>query len=100
MTNTRQELYCHACQRYVQFTIDDELDGNHDIECPNCGHMHYRYVDKGQITDIRHKSSGPTYVAINVTYSASTTASGPYNFLADSWASTTTSSYQSWSTGT
>jgi transcription elongation factor Elf1 len=38
--NEAQELHCHNCDKYVQFTIDTELNGNHVLECPNCGHEH------------------------------------------------------------
>ena len=36
----RQELQCHACGKYVQFDIDLSLNGNHVLNCPNCGHEH------------------------------------------------------------
>lgn len=41
----------------MQFTIDDELDGKHVLKCPACGHEHYRYVNKGRITDQRWGSA-------------------------------------------
>lgn len=62
-----QELYCHNCDRYVQFRLDTELDGKHIITCPNCGHKHYRYINNGKISDRRWRSSSintnpqPTY---------------------------------------
>lgn len=46
----RQELHCHACDKYVQFTLDMALNGNHVLECPNCGHEHCRVVEDGEIT--------------------------------------------------
>ena len=52
-----QELYCHNCNRYVQFRIDNELDGEHIVKCPNCNHEHYRHVDHGKITDRRWGSA-------------------------------------------
>ncbi|MGB7281576.1 MAG: hypothetical protein WBE13_04870 [Candidatus Acidiferrum sp.] len=58
----RQELYCHACDRYVQFEIDLALDGNHVLNCPNCNHEHCRVVRGGKITDIRwDQRNGLTY---------------------------------------
>lgn len=54
-----QELYCHACNKYVQFQLDFELNGQHVIKCPNCGHEHYRYIDNGKISDRRWGSSNP-----------------------------------------
>ena len=49
----RQELYCHDCDKYVQFDIDLSLNGNHVLNCPNCDHEHCRVVKNGKITDIR-----------------------------------------------
>lgn len=88
----RQELWCHDCERYVQFTIDHDLDGNHVLECPNCGHEHCRVVKDGVITDIRWaQRNGPT---ISVT--------GSITFSVTSTFATSTSSdvflYQSWMT--
>lgn len=58
----RQELYCHACDHHVQFVCDLSLDGNHVLNCPNCGHEHCRVVKDGVITDIRWDSrNGPTH---------------------------------------
>lgn len=66
----RQELWCHACGRYVQFDMDPEADGNLSIICPNCGHEHQRVVKDGIITEERWGSSGG-----NTTWSASNTTS-------------------------
>lgn len=69
----RQELWCHDCQRYVQFDIDVSLNGNHVIVCPNCKHEHCRVVKDGQVTDIRWDSrnragwSGSTYMTTGAT---------------------------------
>jgi len=91
----RQELWCHSCQNYVQFSVDVELDGNHVLECPKCGHEHCRVVKKGEITDIRWDSrNGPTTHATNVSYSAvsiwvTSTSTSSY-FLHRAWANTST----------
>lgn len=69
----RQELWCHSCDHYVQFVCDLSRDGNHVLECPNCGHEHCRVVKDGKITDIRwDQRNGPT-IWIHVA-STSTTA--------------------------
>lgn len=72
----RQEIHCHNCDKWVQFRIDLELDGNHVLECPNCKHEHCRVVKKGEITDIRwDQRNGPTFQVAwysNVTTSSST----------------------------
>jgi len=65
----RNELHCHACDMYVQFIIDQSLDGNHVLNCPNCGHEHCRVVKDGLVTDERwDQRNGDTYwVSPNVT---------------------------------
>ena len=55
---TKQELHCHGCNKYVQFEIDVSWDGAYTIPCPDCGHEHYRMVQKGVITSQRWKNSG------------------------------------------
>ena len=93
----RQEIHCHACGRYVQFDIDIDLDGNHMLECPNCGHEHCRVVKNGVITGERWDSrTGVTIMATSVTsstlsyeltfFTATTTSSA---FTAGSWLQTT-----------
>ena len=50
---TREELFCTHCSRYVQFEIDRSLEGRHEFTCPQCGHIHYRVVRNGKITEER-----------------------------------------------
>lgn len=91
----RQELSCHACQRYVQFAIDVSVNGNHVLHCPNCGHEHCRVVKDGVITDIRWgQRNGPTYQIVNAT--SSTTAVYTYLTGSTTTASTTSILYNSW----
>ena len=93
----KQELHCHACQQYVQFELDLSLNGNHVLECPNCGHEHCRVVRDGRITDIRWASNnGPTYTVSNWAITSSTnstfnTATTSNFFLYQAWLNTTTS---------
>lgn len=83
-----QELYCHNCDKYVQFKLDTELNGRHVITCPNCGHEHYRYIDNGRISDRRWQSSNgniqPSYQAQSwgFTNSATVTVSPASNSTA------------------
>lgn len=91
----RQELWCHDCGNYVQFTLDFDLDGRHLLNCPECGHEHYRIIRDGQITAERwgqdpRQGSMQTYSVTNC--SASTTTM-------DTWA-TSGSSIISWTTMT
>jgi hypothetical protein len=102
----RQELWCHDCNNYVQFTLDVSLNGNHVLECPRCGHEHCRVVRDGKITDIRWaQRNGPTWgvsqQAGNVTTSSSSTYSSysgtastgaAQYFTYQSWMNTTSSS--------
>lgn len=96
----RQELWCHNCENYVQFTIDEALDGNHVIECPKCNHEHCRVVRNGRITDIRwdqrNGAMGMVWNATNTTYAAAstfTTASSTTDvFLYAAWTNTTNAS--------
>ena len=99
----RQELHCHNCNKYVQFDIDLNLNGNHVLKCPNCGHEHCRVVKDGIITDDRwdrrntnsYNISGVTItVSSTSTYnsyvSASTTTSTGSVFIYSSWMNTVT----------
>jgi len=92
----RQELYCHDCGKYVQFNLDLSLNGNHILNCPNCGHEHCRVVKDGKITSERWDSRNniPFYQITGATisatstwdiYSVGTTASIGSNFLYNSW---------------
>ena len=99
--NERQELWCHECQKYVQFDIDTELNGNHVIICPECGHEHCRVVENGEITEVRWDSrninmqAGNTYMTTGMTAStASTYATYNINTATDSSASAIT--YGAW----
>jgi DNA-directed RNA polymerase subunit RPC12/RpoP len=91
----RQELYCHECGRYVQFDIDVSLNGNHVLNCPNCGHEHCRVVKNGIITEDRWNSRNPTY---NVsTWSMSTSTTSTYDYYSVNTAGTGNSfTYASW----
>ena len=72
----RQELYCHDCGKYVQFNLDLSLNGNHVLNCPNCGHEHCRVVKDGKITGERwDQGNGQTtaITACSITYTAAST---------------------------
>lgn len=96
----RQELYCHNCGNYVQFDIDMELEGNHVLTCPVCGHEHCRVVKGGKIKEDRWDSRNQTYyVSSNTvsysststwsTYSSTSTSISASNYLYMSWMNTT-----------
>lgn len=99
MRKIRQEIHCHECDRYVQFEIDMDLDGNHVFNCPKCGHEHCRVVKNGEITEERWDRRNRNTYTIRVSSWSST--SNPYytdgtggsyytgittsSFLRDSW---------------
>lgn len=93
----RQELHCHECNQYVQFNIDFELDGNHILNCPNCGHEHCRVVNNGVITgdrwDVRNSDTFQISLGTCSTSVCSfTTMSGGDTLMSGLWMDTTTSS--------
>ena len=102
----RQELHCHECNKYVQFNIDIEMDGNHVLKCPNCGHEHCRVVNKGVISDVRWDSrNGPppnNLPVIPVVYNSITyTTQSTYTVYASSNPGTTNVYlYMSWQSAT
>ena len=54
MAMVKHEFYCSgSCGKYFDFKLNMALNGNYRIHCPNCGHVHYRMVKKGKITDTR-----------------------------------------------
>lgn len=58
----RTDLHCHACEKNFVAELEIGIDGKHCIECPWCGHNHYRVVEGGRITEARwgHDSSSDT----------------------------------------
>ena len=53
MAKVKHEFYCDECSKYFDIKLNMNLDGNYRIYCPNCGHVHYRAVSKGRVTDKR-----------------------------------------------
>lgn len=98
MNIVRQEIHCHECGRYVRFELDMSMNGNHVLNCPNCGHEHCRVVKDGRITGERWDSrNGSTYfittastaiTSIYVTTNATSVTGGW--FLSDSWLNSST----------
>jgi DNA-directed RNA polymerase subunit RPC12/RpoP len=52
----RTDMYCHDCGKNFIATLDFDLDGDHEIECPSCAHIHYRKIIAGVVTGERHDS--------------------------------------------
>lgn len=93
----RSELWCHGCDSYVQFTLDDSLNGNHVIICPKCKHEHFRYVEDGKIQGIGRIApvGNYTFKTTNVTRSAGSSYD-LYKDGANETATGSTFTYQSW----
>ena len=48
----RQREFCHNCNQQVIFEFED-IAVRQVINCPNCGHEHYRELDEATILDIQ-----------------------------------------------
>ena len=51
------EFYCQECKKYFDFVLNTSLNGSYRIHCPNCGHIHYRALKNGAITETRFSPS-------------------------------------------
>lgn len=52
----RTDMYCHDCKKNFIAQLDMGLDGEHVVECPYCGHHHYRRIKDGAVTEARWDS--------------------------------------------
>ena len=90
----KQELHCHACNKYVQFELDMGVNGNHVLNCPNCNHEHCRVVRDGMITGERWDArNGPSVFVSSTTTSGTAmydTSSSSTTYLSLSWVNATT----------
>jgi DNA-directed RNA polymerase subunit RPC12/RpoP len=49
----KAEFYCQECRKYFDIKLNMSLNGNIRVHCPNCGHIHFRQIKDGVITDVR-----------------------------------------------
>lgn len=53
-----EEFHCResggGCNKYFLTNLRDNMTGNYTVECPNCGHHHFRTIKNGVITEDRH----------------------------------------------
>ena len=89
------EIYCHECDGYIRVVLDYSLNGNHEIRCPKCDHIHWRVIKDGEITSDRYKSSSGMIILSATTSdnyylaSSESTTSANNIFFAQSWLNTT-----------
>lgn len=82
----RSIVHCTNCGEDFRIELEMNINGNHEIECPYCGHIHYRVVQDGEVTEDRYRSSlGTVTVTVTVSTSSGTTSSGN-TYLSQSWA--------------
>lgn len=53
----KTKMFCHNCKDNFLAELDYGLNGNHEIICPYCDHVHYRVIKDGEVTAERYKSS-------------------------------------------
>lgn len=63
----RTDLYCHNCDKNFIAELDFDIDGNHVIECPHCGHEHCRVIKNGVITGDRWEGRNDSGVKVKKT---------------------------------
>lgn len=51
------EFVCYCDKKYIYVWLNTGINGNYEIVCPTCGHVHYRAIKDGHITDDRFVSS-------------------------------------------
>lgn len=49
----RTFMHCHNCSKGFVALLDHAIEGNHVIECPHCGHKHYRSIKDGKVSETR-----------------------------------------------
>jgi DNA-directed RNA polymerase subunit RPC12/RpoP len=70
---SRSNVYCTNCGREFIAELDLGLNGNHEIICPHCQHVHYRVVRDGVVTEDRYRSSAGPTIRVNVSTTVTVT---------------------------
>ena len=52
----RTEESCSNCHKLMIFTVNFDLNGDHVVVCPHCGHQHCRIIKDGVVTGDRWSS--------------------------------------------
>lgn len=86
---TRTDMHCTNCAKQFTASIDFSLNGNHIVECPWCGHYHYRVIVDGKVTEERHNSDHRDHVVEKRYVWKSTSqpivTSAAHAFIRDRW---------------
>jgi DNA-directed RNA polymerase subunit RPC12/RpoP len=61
----RTEMHCHNCSKQFVAELDFDINGEHVIECPHCGHEHWRKIENGKITSARWGRGGNDGTAVS-----------------------------------
>lgn len=57
----RTDMRCTNCSKDFVAELDFSINGEHIIECPHCGHEHWRKIEAGKITEARWGAGDPTH---------------------------------------
>lgn len=87
------EFECTSCRKYFDFKLSTELNGNYRIHCPNCGHIHYRKVENGDITQVRWDQNDKDILIEDIRPMKSSCRDFRKEVAEDSFAATTLSSF-------
>jgi DNA-directed RNA polymerase subunit RPC12/RpoP len=47
---------CSNCSKIFRMRVDFNVNGNHVVQCPHCGHHHCRVIKDGVVTSDRWES--------------------------------------------
>jgi len=84
MAFVKHEFYCSGSYRkYFDFVLNVELNGSYRIHCPNCGHIHYRNVVNGVITEGRFTDSPESLLIEDITPMKSSCRDTPKESMLD-----------------
>ena len=94
----RTQLHCHNCNGHFTVDFDDDKNGRHVVNCPNCNHEHCRIIVDGVVTEERWDSRNPDQYAVSGVYYPTYNYTG-YSYTTSSSTSTATSdaSWYAWS---
>ena len=61
----RTDIRCTECHKNFVARLDFDIDGNHKILCPHCGHIHWRVIKAGVITEDRWNRGAHVFVEVS-----------------------------------